>query len=136
MHFYCSFCIFILGIFLLLLTLFSFGHYFCFENQMSLNHVVEKQECRVVGMDREGHLQYTMNENSLVKMMKEATFPNLIHLFNSCRAEKLSEETTDEFVYNVLILSEEEKESHKYGKAVIKPSRDKWTVSLEAKLKE
>ncbi len=102
------------------------------KDQLSLNEVYEKSGgdenygCKIVPMEHENYLRYTVNEDFMLKMMDEEVYPNLIHIYNSCKAEKFSETSTELFVSDVLMLSEEEKAKHGYGKAVITPSKSEW----------
>mmetsp|Transcript_32101 Transcript_32101/g.65280 ORF Transcript_32101/g.65280 Transcript_32101/m.65280 type:complete len:379 (-) Transcript_32101:1055-2191(-) len=102
------------------------------KDQLSLNEVFEKSGedenygCEIVPMEHENYLRYTVNESFMLNMMDEEVYPNLIHIYNSCKAEKFSETSTELFVSDVLMLSEEEKAKHGYGKAVITPSKTDW----------
>mmetsp|Transcript_9808 Transcript_9808/g.19311 ORF Transcript_9808/g.19311 Transcript_9808/m.19311 type:complete len:428 (-) Transcript_9808:126-1409(-) len=83
-------------------------------------------ECHVVPMQSASYLVYTSNQDSMINLGSKTNLPHLIHIYNSCKAQKFSEEATEKFVSLVLNLTEEEQESHKFGKAVITPSKDKW----------
>ncbi len=83
-------------------------------------------ECHVVPMQSASYLVYTSNQDSMINLGSETNLPHLIHIYNSCKAQKFSEEATEKFVSLVLNLTEEEQELHKFGKAVITPSKDKW----------
>ncbi|KAL7462527.1 hypothetical protein ACHAXS_002909 [Conticribra weissflogii] len=104
------------------------------KDQLSLNELVTKAEsgetsgCQIVAMQHHDFLDYTENEKRMIKMMDSGDYPVLVHLYNSCKAEKFSEEKTEVFVNNILMLTEKEKKEHKFGKAVIKPSNENWAV--------
>jgi len=108
------------------------------KDQLSLNEMVTKAKsgetsgCQIVAMQHHDFLDYTENEKRMIKMMDSGDYPVLVHLYNSCKAEKFSDEKTEAFVNNILMLTEEERAEHKFGKAVIKPSNENWAVQENA----
>ena len=91
------FCVIFLYNFLPLLT-------FLVCYQLSLNRVAERDadsdtesECHVVAMQPGRYLENIQNEKGLVKMMNNINYfkPNLLHIFNSRKAEKFSDEVTE-----------------------------------------
>lgn len=83
-------------------------------------------KCQLVSMDHDGYVSYPRTDGEIKRMTNQAAYPYLIHILNSYKAESLDRETVEAFVADVLQLSQEEKEGHKFGKAVIHPSWRKW----------
>jgi len=101
-------------------------------DQQALNLVVESggSTCKLIGMDSTGIVTFPASDRRLKRLMKDRRYYPLIHLFNSCFADKMSDKITKRFVAHVLLLSQAEKESGKYGKQIIRAEYSaKWKES-------
>mmetsp|Transcript_3813 Transcript_3813/g.8113 ORF Transcript_3813/g.8113 Transcript_3813/m.8113 type:complete len:374 (-) Transcript_3813:103-1224(-) len=99
-------------------------------DQASINYVIENEysnHCKMVGLDVEDYLTYPNGDDELIHVIFEKHFSPLIHIFNSCFAQKVSPEVMEKFVADVLDLNDSERNEHKYGKSVIHPSTAKWS---------
>ena len=86
----------------------------------------KEMQCQVIPMEREEFISYPVRSYTLQNMMAESSYTPLIHILNSYKANAIGSYVTEKFVKNVLQLSEEEVEEHKFGKAVIRPSWYDW----------
>mmetsp|Transcript_19636 Transcript_19636/g.40411 ORF Transcript_19636/g.40411 Transcript_19636/m.40411 type:complete len:397 (+) Transcript_19636:121-1311(+) len=103
-------------------------------DQTSINAVIANKEsnhCSLEAMEVENYVTFPKDDKALTKARLWHHHSPLIHIFNTWFASKESPEVMEEYVADVLRLSEEEKEEHKFGKSVITPSREKWTGSNE-----
>jgi len=76
-------------------------------------------KCRLIRMDNEDFLSFLKPKN-FNKISKLSSYTTLIHLSNSKFAKWMDEEQQNTFLHAVLQLSEEEIQSGKYGKSIIK----------------
>lgn len=79
----------------------------------------EETTCRLIRMDNEDYISFPMPRN-FDEIAQSSSYTTLIHLSNSKFAKWIDEEKQNEFLYKVLQLSEEEIQSGKYGKSIIK----------------
>ncbi|KAL7462403.1 hypothetical protein ACHAXS_002782 [Conticribra weissflogii] len=103
-------------------------------DQESLNSIVRRtldglnNRCIITAMELENYETYPTKEEHFVEMVKNESYTPLIHILNSCISKKFTDEATEEFVANVLMLSKEERKEHKYGKEIVNPSNSvDWT---------
>lgn len=75
--------------------------------------------CMLKRIDNEGFLSFPRPRNFDI-ISQSTSYTTLIHLSNSKFAKWIDEEDQNTFLYTVLQLSEEERQSGKYGKSVIK----------------
>ena len=76
-------------------------------------------KCRLIRMDNEDFLSFLKPKN-FNKISQLSSYTTLIHLSNSKFAKWMDEEQQNTFLHAVLQLSEEEIQSGKYGKSIIK----------------
>ena len=74
-------------------------------DQQALNQLAERDEntdaeaeCHLVHMNPANYLAYTKNEQAMTEIGFADTLTHLIHIYNSCKAEKFSEKATEDFV--------------------------------------
>ena len=79
----------------------------------------EETKCRLIRMDNEDYISFPKPRN-FDEIAQSSSYTTLIHLSNSKFAKWIDEEKQNEFLYKVLQLSEEEIQSGKYGKSIIK----------------
>ena len=88
----------------------------------TLYHQIEagdETRCMLKRIDNEGYLSFLKPRNFDI-ISQSSSHTVLIHLSNSKFAKWIDEEDQNTFLYTVLQLSEEERQSGKYGKSVIK----------------
>jgi hypothetical protein len=79
----------------------------------------EETKCRLIRMDNEDFISFPKPRN-FDEIAQSSSYTTLIHLSNSKFAKWIDEEKQNEFLYKVLQLSEEEIQSGRYGKSIIK----------------
>jgi len=107
-------------------------------DQASINSIVRRtldglnNRCIVTAMELENYESYPTHEEQFIEMVENESYTPLIHILNSCISKKFTDEATEEFVANVLMLSKEERKEHKYGKEIVSPSKSvEWTKKLK-----
>jgi len=90
-----------------------------------LNIKYDDRACYMFPMNHAKYVTYPESDRKLRAYLNLGKFSPMIHIFNSCYASQISEEITEEFVANVLQLTEEEKAQHKYGKEIIRPKAER-----------
>ena len=86
----------------------------------------EEDRCELVRMENENFISFPTPRtfNVLVKQSKhQSSFPGLIHISNSVFAKWIDEDIQTNYISDVLQLSEEEKQSGKYGKIVVQTKK-------------
>ena len=78
-------------------------------------------KCRLIRMDNEDFLSFPKPRN-FDEISNSSAYATLIHLSNSKFAKFIDEQQQNEFLHAVLQLSEDEIESGKYGKSIIRLS--------------
>ncbi len=97
--------------------------YYTFDQQ-ALTRVAELikygviTDCKLTVMDLEHFISYPLSNEELLDMMKNSSYTNLIHIFNT-GAEGIGDSVTEQFVADVLKLSDEQMATHKFGKNII-----------------
>ncbi|KAL3788548.1 hypothetical protein ACHAW5_009394 [Stephanodiscus triporus] len=79
-------------------------------------------KCDLVRMDNDNFISFP-TPRTFKKDSQQSRFPSLIHISNSKFAKWIDEDAQTAYIHKVLELSEEEKLSRKYGKAVINPKK-------------
>ncbi|KAL7438769.1 hypothetical protein ACHAXH_006250 [Discostella pseudostelligera] len=82
----------------------------------------EEDKCELVRMENEQFISFPI-PRTFKRMRRESSFPILIHISNSVFAKWIDEKQQTEYIHKVLQLSEEEKQSGKYGTIVIQPRK-------------
>ena len=82
----------------------------------------EEAKCELVRMDNDNFISFPI-PRTFNKITRQSSFPSLIHISNSVFAKWIDEDAQTAYIYKVLQLSEEEKLSRKYGKAIINPKK-------------
>jgi len=101
-------------------------------DQLTLNEIKrdeEKHNCKLVGMHRDKYVTFPAGDGALEKMIRDKDYSPLIHIFNSCFAKRMDPKLMYRFVCYVLELSKEERQEHKFGKAVIVANKKKWSAA-------
>jgi len=78
----------------------------------------EESKCELVRMDNENLITFP-TPRTFNKLVRQSSYNSLIHISNSVFAKWIDEEMQTEYIHKVLQLSEEEKRSGKYGKAIV-----------------
>jgi len=97
--------------------------YFTFDQQ-ALTRVADQikdgiiTDCKLTVMDLEHFISYPLSNEELLDMMKDSSYTNLIHIFNT-GAEEIDVSVTEQFVSDVLKLTDEQRAMHKFGKNII-----------------
>ncbi len=79
-------------------------------------------ECELVRMENENFISFP-TPRTFKKLSRQTSYPSLIHISNSVFAKWIDEKQQTEYIHRVLQLSEEERQSGKYGKIVIQPKK-------------
>jgi hypothetical protein len=82
----------------------------------------EEAKCELVRMDNDNFISFPI-PRTFNKITRQSSFPSLIHISNSVFAKWIDEDAQTSYIHKVLQLSEEEKLSRKYGKAIINPKK-------------
>jgi hypothetical protein len=80
----------------------------------------EEANCELVRMNNDNFISFPI-PRTFTKITRQSSFPSLIHISNSVFAKWIDEDAQTAYIHKVLQLSEEEKLSRKYGKAIINP---------------
>ncbi len=80
----------------------------------------EEAYCELVRMNNDNFISFPI-PRTFTKITRQSSFPSLIHISNSVFAKWIDEDAQTAYIHKVLQLSEEEKLSRKYGKAIINP---------------
>ncbi len=90
-----------------------------------LNVKYDDRTCYMFPMNHAKFVTYPESDRKLRAYLNLGKFSPLIHIFNSCYANQISDKITEEFVANVLQLTGEEKAQHKYGKEIIRAKAER-----------
>ena len=77
----------------------------------------QETKCQLVRMENENYVSFPTART--FGKVSQKDYPNLIHISNSVFAKRINEEAQNQYITEVLQLSEEEKRSGKYGKAIV-----------------
>mmetsp|Transcript_18988 Transcript_18988/g.40042 ORF Transcript_18988/g.40042 Transcript_18988/m.40042 type:complete len:817 (-) Transcript_18988:112-2562(-) len=78
----------------------------------------DESQCQMIRMANENYINFP-TPRTFVKMTQQSVQPNLIHISNSVFAKWIGDEKQNEYIHDVLLLSEEEIKSGKYGKVIV-----------------
>ena len=78
----------------------------------------QESRCQLVRMENE-HFIVFPTPRTWNKLIRQSSFPSLIHISNSVFAKWIDEEEQTKYIGEVLQLTEEEKQSGKYGKTIV-----------------
>jgi len=81
-----------------------------------------ESQCELVKMKNENFISFP-TPRTFEKVTHQITYPGLIHISNSVFAKWIDEEAQNKYIHEVLELSDEEKQSGKYGKAVVRAKK-------------
>jgi len=91
----------------------------------------DETNCQLVSMDVEDYQIYPMNSYQLLRMKWKSSYPHLIHIMNSWKAQAMQENHMVEFLEDALQLTPEEKDDNLFGKVFIAPSDIDWVTKSE-----
>lgn len=86
----------------------------------------EEDKCELVRMENEQFISFPI-PRTFKRMRRKSVYPSLIHISNSVFAKWIDEKQQTDYIHKVLQLSEEEKQSGKYGTIVIQPRKSDMT---------
>lgn len=82
----------------------------------------EETKCELIRMENENYISFPTPR--IFDKLASSSYADLIHISNSVFAKRIDEEVQNPFIYDVLQLSEEEINSGRYGKSVVR-AKDK-----------
>ncbi|KAL9179327.1 hypothetical protein ACHAXT_008617 [Thalassiosira profunda] len=78
----------------------------------------KESKCELVRMDNENFISFP-TPRTFDKITRQSSYPGLIHISNSVFAKWIDADEQTKYIHKVLRLTEEEKQSGKYGKSVV-----------------